>query len=663
MAQPTRRLPRILLAVVAVILVVIGGATAFVLLFDWNVARGYAGRFVSARLERPASIDGDLRVRWGRVTWIEADGVRLGNPDWASEPDMLRIERLAVAIDLLQLLRLRIALPEIRMVSPRLLLERGVDGAGNWQFNRVADAVTPESRGTMPVIDRMAIDDGAIVYRDQRRKLQIEAKAATIRGDASDESDRLEVCGAGKLQEQGFKFCLRGASILRLRNQNQPFPLEFALDAGLTALRAQGTARDPVALVGLDMRVEASGPDVAELLKLIAVPAPHTPPYRVNGRLGKEGDVWTLHELAGRIGGSDVGGTLAFDASGDRLRVNADLSSRRLDVADIGTLIGLPPLRSQQQQEMSAGQRRAAAAYRADPRLLPDAKLRIEELRAVDAKVVYRAQSVLAPGFAVDAASLDLTLEQGLLTIKPARFGIAGGRLEANVTIDARKDVVRTNYDIALSRFRLERLLQSSGLEGVGSGNVRGRIRLTGEGDSVRRSLATANGEGAVLVSGGELSLFAVELVGLDVFEALGVGVSDKSKPTPLRCAVIDFKVERGVVTPRSLVVDTGDSRIGGEGTASLETEALDLRFVPHPKDPSLFSLRTPVLVKGTFKKPSVGVEPGPLIARAGVAAALGVLLTPFAAILAFIDPGLGDDADCAGLEAAARQNVRPPSR
>lgn len=57
--------------------------------------------------------------------------------------------------------------------------------------------------------------------------------------------------------------------------------------------------------------------------------------------------------------------------------------------------------------------------------------------------------------------------------------------------------------------------------------------------------------------------------------------------------------------------------------------------------------MRTPVTLKGTFDKPSIGVEPGPLAAKVGAAAALGALLTPLASILAFIDPGGGKDHDC----------------
>ena len=53
----------------------------------------------------------------------------------------------------------------------------------------------------------------------------------------------------------------------------------------------------------------------------------------------------------------------------------------------------------------------------------------------------------------------------------------------------------------------------------------------------------------------------------------------------------------------------------------------------------------------------------GPLVrfyaAQAGEAIALGVLLTTVAAMLAFVDPGLAEDMDCAALLADAQQGAK----
>jgi uncharacterized protein involved in outer membrane biogenesis len=100
---------------------------------------------------------------------------------------------------------------------------------------------------------------------------------------------------------------------------------------------------------------------------------------------------------------------------------------------------------------------------------------------------------------------------------------------------------------------------------------------------------------------------------------------------------------------------------IGATGQMHLDTEALDFTVRGRPKRPRLVRVRSPLMIRGTLSHPSVSVEKGKALAQAGVAIALGVALTPLASILAFVDPGLAHDADCAAL--LADPSVRDSSR
>jgi hypothetical protein len=60
-------------------------------------------------------------------------------------------------------------------------------------------------------------------------------------------------------------------------------------------------------------------------------------------------------------------------------------------------------------------------------------------------------------------------------------------------------------------------------------------------------------------------------------------------------------------------------------------------------------------LVRGTLKHPAFSTEAKKPMAQAGGAIALGVLLTPVAAMLAFVDPGLAKDSDCGALLAEVK--------
>jgi uncharacterized protein involved in outer membrane biogenesis len=153
-----------------------------------------------------------------------------------------------------------------------------------------------------------------------------------------------------------------------------------------------------------------------------------------------------------------------------------------------------------------------------------------------------------------------------------------------------------------------------------------------------------------------------VELVGLDVAEAIGFAVKG-NKPTAVRCAVSDFEFIDGVMGSRSIVIDTADTNVSGEGAINFKTEQVNFRMVPRPKDVSLFTVRTPVTGSGTLGDLKIRPEAAGLIARLGAATALSAVLTPLAAPLAFVDAGLGKDSDCAAMIREVRGGIEKQKR
>jgi hypothetical protein len=99
---------------------------------------------------------------------------------------------------------------------------------------------------------------------------------------------------------------------------------------------------------------------------------------------------------------------------------------------------------------------------------------------------------------------------------------------------------------------------------------------------------------------------------------------------------------------------------VKGEGTVNLATERVDLRFRGHDKKFRLVRVLLPVTAKGPLMAPKLGVQPGAALAQGGAAVTLGSLLSPLAAILPFVDPGLAKDANCAALVAEAKADGAP---
>jgi len=101
-------------------------------------------------------------------------------------------------------------------------------------------------------------------------------------------------------------------------------------------------------------------------------------------------------------------------------------------------------------------------------------------------------------------------------------------------------------------------------------------------------------------------------------------------------------------MTSRALAFDTTDTIIVGDGTINLRDETLDLRLRPRPKDRSLLVFRSPLIVGGTFKDPSFHPDMKRVGLRGALALVLGSIAPP-AALLATLELGPGEDANCGG--------------
>jgi hypothetical protein len=155
----------------------------------------------------------------------------------------------------------------------------------------------------------------------------------------------------------------------------------------------------------------------------------------------------------------------------------------------------------------------------------------------------------------------------------------------------------------------------------------------------------SADGDGALIMSGGEASALALLLTNLDLAGAVPLVIAG-DRSAALYCAVSAFAIGDGLVRPRLLVIDTSRVRIDGEGTIDLAQEKYALVLKARSKQFSIFALRGPIVIGGSLRDPTAGPSVAPIAARVGVAAGLAAVSPPLA-ILPFIDLGGTPDIDC----------------
>ncbi len=624
------------------LVVLLAGLVALVLLillFDWNWLKGPIERKVQAQTGRAFHIGGNLDVDLGRITTVRADALDFGNAPWSEEKQMARADHAELDIEVWPLLSKReIRIPEIRLTRPSVRLETGPKGVGNWVFG--------EPGGSTIRFRKLWIEDGRLQFFNAPRKTDIDISVNSAQPRREDAAPPIDIKGKGRWIGNAFTLSGRAESPLELSNSEAPYRIDLRAAAGPTRAHARGKLVDPFALRDFGLQLMLSGQNLEDLYPLIGIATPPTPPYRLDGRLIRNGDTWKYEKFTGIVGDSDLAGTATVTVGRTRPLLQADLVSKRLDLDDLAGFLGAPP-QTGGNESSNPELKAQAARLAADTRLLPDTPYDLTKLRTMDADVRLKARRINAPSLPIEDMDARLKLDAGVLQLMPLNFGVAGGDIRSTIHMDARASTIKTRAQITARRLDLSRLFPDVKLTKDAVGRVSGDIAVTGTGNSIAAMLGTADGDIALGMGNGQISNLLMELAGIDIAEALKFLVTHDRK-VPIRCAFGDFAVKDGLMQSRALAFDTEDTVIVGEGRISLKQETLDLELRPRPKDRSIFALRSPLMVGGTFKDPSFRPDFKRLGLRGAVALALGSIVPP-AALLATLELGPGKDSSCGG--------------
>jgi hypothetical protein len=273
----------------------------------------------------------------------------------------------------------------------------------------------------------------------------------------------------------------------------------------------------------------------------------------------------------------------------------------------------------------------------------------------MDADVTFTGRRIVTPDLPIDKFAADLSLHDGTLRLKPVSFGIGDGNVRLFLSLYGSQKPVRVDMDGRVQQVDLKQLLRGSGFAEESAGLFSGEAKVSATGTSVADILGSATGDVALIMAEGRTSHLLVELAGLDVAEGLGLAI-EGDKPIPIRCIVADFAAEQGLFTSRTLLFDTTDTNIVGEGTIDMGKETLDLRLEAHPKDFSPFTFRTPISIEGTFKEPSAFPDPTGVGVETTMQKVLNAVVTLVKGLLPPIDTGEGGNAACGPLISQAQK-------
>jgi hypothetical protein len=620
------------------ILVLIATFIVALYFLDWNALRGPIGRYASHRIGREVRIAGDLHVKI--FSWqprVDANRIWIANPQWLGSRPAADIEHLTFEFRLLPLLLGgRWILPLVDIEHASVDVVREADGRTNWRSSK-------SSRGwDIPPIRRFILNDGRVSIDDRERHLIFNGTISSRETAGATPDRAFQLVGSGTLNRKPFTADVHGGALIHV-DESRPYRFTGNIHAGATHVVIDGEITRPFHLGQYSTNATITGRNLSDLYDLTELALPGTPPYRISGALVRDGSLYRFEHFSGTVGDSDLHGSLSVDVSGDVPFIRGAVVSRTLAFVDLGALIG--------------NERRSEAMQSRSDGLLPDTPLRVQRLRRTNAEIDYSADDVKSRDFPLRGLATHISLESGVLLLKPLAFDFPRGRIAGFIKIDARRPTAATTLDARVSGARIEQFFHST--EKTISGLLAARAVLKGEGNSVRDAALSADGAFTLVVPEGRIRQSIAEWLGVNVISALGLTLSGNASDTGLRCAIAHFGAHNGILTAQKLMFDTDPVLVTGSGAIDLRREAINIAVAGKPKSFQLMRLNLPVTVTGALAHPTLGVKPGPAVMQAGFAIALG-FLTPAAAILPFVDAGLAKNANCGALVVQAATQSAP---
>ena len=464
------------------------------------------------------------------------------------------------------------------------------------------------------------------------------------------------------------------------------------------SLALKGDIKNLLDLGGLNLHLQGSGKDLAEIGPITGLTLPPTDEFSLQGRLTGSGRALSLKEARGKA----RRGSLSLETTGaikDLVALkgmNLKLNAGGKELAEIGPLVGttLPELGrfdfsghlSGSSQSFSLGDLTAVvdqsdfkgrakvevhkrpkitlvlessllditallknlkedkkepgpgpAPGTLESRLFSKNPLPLDVLKQVDADISLNAKNVRARDANFEFGSLILTLDNGDLNVDTLQASYKQTQIAGNFHLFP-ESPPRVATKFLVQNFDLGGLLRELRLSEEIRSHLDIAVDVKSRGGSMHDLMAGLDGSVGTVMGQGYLTRY---------LDLLSVGLTQKvfqfwgkhPKGGEIRCAVVQFDVNSGIATSKAFVFDTEAGVLTGEGDINLATEQVNFLLVPEPRHASFTNFWTKLRVSGPIIDPKVRPDTLSLLTK-GAKALSALVIGPIGLLAPFVNLG-----------------------
>ena len=438
---------------------------------------------VSELAGRRVSLQGELDLNLGRTTSVVISDIALANASWASEPEMLSIERVEAQIELAPLLRGEIRIPRFHVQGVRARVETDQDGVGNWVMAR------PQVDGDAPAADRgpgdlslpwlgdVQLSGIEVIYLDGQTGQRVSTVLDHVRLGADTPQTPTEFDVKGRVNDEPVEINGKVAIPARLATDRMEFPLELQARVLDIKSEASGRITGELESPAITLDVDVNAADLNQLRQVFgdAVPLAENVSLAMEVA-GEQGQPVTM-KLHAAASEARLDSRLTVHRDGPRPRLVASIDLASLDVVQMWAsyFSGQP------------AQAKAAvpdAAQPAQPNQL-DRPIALDWLAAFDADITIAANDINLPEVRISHFQSRIMIDDRRLTVEHTKLDTDAGSVTAQFSLDDRGKQPAINFALDTTDVALDSIEALAENERARSSSASAAVSLATQGDTV----------------------------------------------------------------------------------------------------------------------------------------------------------------------------------
>jgi len=337
------RWKRLLIIAVLVLAALIVTGYAILISYDFNKLKPQIAQAVKEATGRELKIGGDIMVKLGLSPAVLVEDIRFQNASWGSRPDLAKVKRMEIQIELFPLIRGDFEFIRLVLVEPDVIVETDSSGTSNFEFN-----TSGEQETSLPVLifQDVHIEKGLLTYKDGQSGDTYTVRFDRINAIIPGLDKSIELDFEGGFDD--IPFVLEGTvgPIVAWMEPGHSWPVELTARVGGASFNVKGGILDPTNFKDLAFAVTGEGPSIPDILKLAGVTGvPELGAFKLEAKVAEPEGKLTLEELNIHVGSEELADISLNGTIKDLLAlrgISLNFTVQGKDVTRL-TELGLPP--------------------------------------------------------------------------------------------------------------------------------------------------------------------------------------------------------------------------------------------------------------------------------------------------------------------------------